>query len=76
MKKELVLVKDLYNYWSCALCVSCTEGKHITDAETAIELIRNEYNDLVSAEFIQEDNEIFALISAETPTINPGERCK
>jgi hypothetical protein len=30
----------------------------------------------MTIEFIQEDNEIFALISAETPTINPGERCK
>jgi hypothetical protein len=76
MKKELVLVKDLHNHWSCVLCVTCTEGKNITDASEAIELMRNEYNDLASAEFIQEGDCIFAMVSLEFGTINPGERCK
>ena len=76
MRKELVLIRDLHNYWSCALCVTCTEGKRITDAAEAIELIRREYSDLKTAEFVQEDNDIFALISEDIPTINPGQRCK
>jgi len=76
MRKELVLVKDLHNHWSCALCVTCTEGKHITDAEEAIRLMQEEYSDLKTAEFVQEGNDIFALISGEIPMINPGERCK
>lgn len=76
MKKELVLIKDLNNYWSCVLCVACTEGKHIVDTEQAIQLMRNEYSDLASAEFIQEDDCIFAIVSNEFGTINPGDQCK
>jgi hypothetical protein len=76
MKKELVLVKDLHDYWSCALCVTCTEGKQITNAQEAITLIKNEYNDLSDAEFVQEGNEIFALFENNISQINPGDRCK
>jgi hypothetical protein len=76
MKKELVLVKDLHGYWSCALCVTCTEGKNITDSETAIKIIQEEYPDFKSAKFVQEENDIFALISNEIEIINHGNRCK
>jgi hypothetical protein len=76
MKKELVLVKNLQGYWSCALCVTCTEGKNITEADVAIELIRNEYIDLKDVEFIEEGIEIFAILPDNMLTVNPGERCK
>jgi hypothetical protein len=76
MKKELVLVRDLQGYWSCVFCVTCTEGKQISDAEHAIELIRNEYPDLKTAHFVEEGIEIFALVSEEFAMINSGERCK
>jgi hypothetical protein len=76
MKKELVLVKNLQGYWSCALCITCTEGKNITEADVAIELIRNEYSDLKNAEFIEEGIEIFAILLNDMLMINPGKRCK
>lgn len=76
MKKELVLVRDLHGFWSCALCVSCTEGKKIIESSVAIDLIKNEYPDLTLAEFIEEGIEIFALVNDSLKTINLGERCK
>lgn len=76
MKKELVLVRDLQGFWSCALCVVCTEGKKITESSIAIDLIKNEYPELMSAEFIEEGIEIFALVTDKLKTINTGEHCK
>lgn len=76
MKKELVLVKDLNNYWCCALCVTCTEGKNIIDSKEAISLIKTEYSFLENANFIQEGNDIFAIINESVPTINSEKLCK
>jgi hypothetical protein len=76
MKKELVLVKDLNNFWTCALCVTCTEGKHLTNVDAAIEIIKNEYADMKNAEFIIENNDVFAIIAENAPQVNPGQQCK
>jgi hypothetical protein len=76
MKKELVLVKDLNGFWTCALCVTCTNGHNITDATQAIEIIKNEYADMRNAEFIVENNDVFAIVSENASQINPGLRCK
>jgi hypothetical protein len=75
MKKELVLVKDINNFWSCALCVTCTEGKQITDSKEAIDLIKQEYADLTDAKFVVENSEIYAFID-ELQQVNHGNRCK
>jgi hypothetical protein len=76
MRKELILVKDLYDNWSCVWCVSHTEGKNIKNAADAIDLIKNTYPELQTKEFFVEGIEIFFLVSDEMPMINPGERCK
>lgn len=76
MKKELVLVKDLNNYWCCALCVTCTEGKNIIDVQEAIDLIKNEYSFLLNADFVQEGNDVFALVNESFSTINADNLCK
>lgn len=76
MKKELVLVKDFYDYWSSVFCVADTEGMQITDASIAIEILKNKYPILEDATFIEQDIEVFAIISSNIETVNPGTGCK
>lgn len=75
MKKELVLIKDLNNYWSCALCYTCTESKNITDDNEAINVIRNTYPALSNAEYVVEGNEIYAIVGTPLTPINVEEGC-
>ena len=75
MKKELVLVKDLYNYWTCALCYTCTAGKNLTNVNEAIEIIKTEYSALSNAVFVQEGNDVFALVSVPLTPENVKEGC-
>lgn len=75
MKKELVLVKDLHNYWMCALCYTCTVGKNLTDVNEAINIIKTEYSALSNAEFVQEGNDVFALVETPLTPANIKEGC-
>jgi heterodisulfide reductase subunit C len=75
MKKELVLVKDINDYWTCALCFTCTEDKHVTDENEAIQIIRDTYSPLSNAQFVREGNDIFALVEIPLTPINIKEGC-
>jgi hypothetical protein len=76
MYKELVLVKDINNYWSCVLCFTCTHDKHILDNQEAINLIRSTYPALANCEFVSENNEIYALTDQRITAVNVKEGCE
>jgi len=75
LKKELVCVKDINGYWSNILCVSCSEGKQITDFNVMVTLMKECQEGLVNCEFILEDEEIYVLVD-EMTQVNPGDSCK
>lgn len=75
MYKELVLVKDINNFWSCALCHTCTHDKNITGIEEALDIIRSTYPALSNAEFVVEGNDVFAIIDTPLTPINVQEGC-
>jgi hypothetical protein len=75
MYKELVLIKDINNFWSCVLCFTCTHDKKITSSDEAINLIRETYPVLSDCEFVIENNEIFALTIQRITSINVKDGC-
>lgn len=75
MFKELVLVKDINDHWVCALCHTCTNGKNLVNVEDALEILRTEYSALSNAEFVQEGNDVFALLQTPLTPINIEEGC-
>lgn len=74
MKRELVAVKP-GNTWDIILDISLSEGKNLTTEEETIAVLKANYSDIENAEFVIEDNEMFAIVDSMT-TINPGDECK
>lgn len=74
MKKELVAVKP-NNTWDIFLDIRLSEGKNLTSTAETISIIKANYQQLQSAEFVVEGIDMYALIDNMT-TINPGEECK
>lgn len=73
--KELIYVKDINGFWSNIHCVSCSEGKDISDANRAIEEAKLCNEQLVGCEFLVEDEEIYVMVS-DISQVNPGDTCK
>lgn len=78
MYKELVLVKDINQHWICALCYSCTHNTNIEhdDYQVAIDIIKSTYSALQQAEFVLENNEIYAILDSPLTPVNVKEGCK
>jgi heterodisulfide reductase subunit C len=76
MYKELVLIKDINDYWSCVLCFTCTHNKNVIDNDEAITLIKTTYPVLANCEFIVENNEIFAMTEQQITAVNVKEGCE
>ena len=74
MKKELVAVKNR-NYWDIIFDVSLSEGKNLSSDIDTINIIKNNYVELINANFIVEGIEIFVIVD-NLSTVNLGNGCK
>lgn len=61
MKRELVGIKDPYDYWSFIMDVAYTEGKNITSFDEFVNIV-NKIPEFSQCDFVEEDFEIYALL--------------
>lgn len=73
--KELIYVKDINGFWSNVHCVSCSEGKNLSDSDSAIREAKACNELLEGCEFVVEDEEIYVMVS-DISQVNPGDSCK
>lgn len=62
MRKELIAYKDMYGYWTCVFNVLLTEGKNLTDPQSVIEIVKNNYSQVAKGNFVIEETEIFVEV--------------
>lgn len=75
MYKELILVKDINNYWISVHCYELTKNMQITNIDQAIVLVRDKFQELQHGEVLIEGNDVFILTPERIDTIKGSSRC-